>query len=59
MCVGGDGVSYRGGRGQLTWQGAEWALGVHLGLNGNDTLTLWTPAFLALGPHTEHVGVVG
>lgn len=47
-----------GGR-QLTWQGAERALRVHLGFNGDDTLSLTAPALLALGPHSEHVGVVG
>lgn len=48
-----------GGGGQLTRQGKEWALWVHLRLDGDDALALWAPAFLALGPHAEHVGVVG
>lgn len=47
-----------GGR-QLTWQGTERALWVHLGLNGDDTLPLSSPALLALGSNSEHIGVVG
>lgn len=49
----------RGWGRQLTGQGAEWALRVHLRLDGDDALALWAPALLALGPHAEHVGVVG
>lgn len=53
------GGSHRGWGRQLTWEGAEWTLGVHLRFNGDDALSLWAPAFLALGPHTEHIGMVG
>lgn len=52
-------VNWTGAGGKrLTWQGAERALRVHLGLDGDDTLSLSAPALLALGPHPEHIGVV-
>lgn len=31
---------------------------VHLGLDGDNTLSLSAPALLALGPYPEHIGVV-
>lgn len=43
----------------LTWHGAERALRVHLGLDGDDSLPLGAPALLALRLHPEDVRVVG
>lgn len=41
-----------------TWHGAEGALGVHGGLDGDDALSLWTPALLTLSLHLKQVGVI-
>lgn len=43
----------------LTWQRAQRALGVHLGLNGDDSFPFGAPALGAQGPHAEGIGVVG
>lgn len=42
-----------------TWHGAEGALGVDGRLDGDDSLSLWAPALLALSLHLTYVGVVG
>lgn len=44
---------------RLTWNRAERALRVHLGLDGDDSFPLGAPALLALCLHLEDVGVVG
>ena len=44
---------------RLTRHGAEWALGVDGGLDGDDALSLRPPPLLTLGLHLEHVRVVG
>lgn len=42
-----------------TWHGAEGTLGVDGRLDGDDSLSLRTPALLALSLHLKQVGVVG
>lgn len=43
----------------LTWNRAERALRVHLGLDSDDSFPLGAPALLTLRLHLEDVGVVG
>lgn len=45
--------------GVRTWHGGERAPGVHGRLDGDDALSLRTPALLALSLHLEQVGMVG